>query len=117
MITILVNVKQSTKMSSINQSTRDKIREYVRNCTDEGKYWEDNAETIVHLIENGRIISAKDIVYDEDGTIARIKGTEVKDGVLLLKEKKKVLKAIPLPDNTPIPFVEKLRAQRKVIVL
>lgn len=104
-------------MPSVNQSTRDKIREYVRDCTDKGRYWEDNAETIVHLIENGRIISAKDIVYDEDGTIARIKGTEVKNGVLLLKEKKKTLKAIPLPDNTPIPFVEKLRAQRKVIVL
>jgi hypothetical protein len=104
-------------MPPINQATKEKVREYVKECADEGKYWEDNAESIIHLLENGRIISAKDIVYDEDGAIVRIKGTEVVDGVLLLKEKKKVLKATPLPDNTPIPFVEKLKAQRKVVVL
>lgn len=106
-----------TQMPVMNESTKEKVRKYVEECTEEGKKWEDNADSIIRLLENGRIINTRDIVYDEDGDISRIRGTEVVDGVLLLKEKKKPLKATQLPNNTPIPFIEELRARRKIIVL
>ena len=113
----LVNVKQRSKMPSIDKITREKIRNYVEECTASGKNWEDNANSMCYLIENGKIISEKDIVYADDGTIAKIRGTEVRDGVLLLKEKKKPLKVTEIKDNEPIPFIQDLRARRKVIVL
>lgn len=113
----MVNVKQITMMPSINDLTKNKVRKYVQECTGLGKNWEDNADSICHLVENGRIISEKDIVYDEDGTVVKIRGTEVVGGVLLLKEKKKPLKVTIIPDNAPIPFIEELRARRKVIRL
>ena len=103
-------------MPSIDYSTKEKIRRYVQECASPDMNWEDNADSICHLIENGRLISERDIVY-EDGIIIRIKGTEVVDGVLLLKEKKRPLKITPEKNNAPIPFIEKLRAQRKVITL
>jgi|ERR1700761_2178241 len=100
---------------------KDKIRKYVEKCTNYEKNWESNADSICYLIENGKIISEKDIVYADDGTIAKIKGTEVRDGVLLLKEKKKPLKATVIKDNEPIPFIEDLRnsqaTRRKIMVL
>jgi hypothetical protein len=55
-------------------------------------------------------------VYDGD-VIVKIRGTEIVDGVLLLKEKKKPIKAIAQRNNAPIPFIEELRAKRKVVVL
>jgi hypothetical protein len=116
MTLVLVNVKRSEKMPPMSQETRRRVREYVQECTGDGKNWENNADSIIHLLDNGRLISTKDIAYAEDGSIAKIRGTEVVDGVLLLKEKKKPLKATTLTNNTPIPFIEKLRAQRKVNV-
>ncbi len=104
-------------MPSIDTSTREKIRKFVEKCANSEGNWENNADTICFLIENGKIISEKDIVYADDGTIAKIKGTEVRDGVLLLKEKKKPLKVTEQKDNEPIPFIEDLRARRKVVAL
>lgn len=104
-------------MPSIDRSTKNKIRKYVEECTEPGKNWENNANSICHLIENGRIIGEKDIVYDENGEIVKIRGTEVRDGVLLLKEKKKPLKVTAMPNNAPIPFIDELRARRKVVTL
>ena len=104
-------------MPSIDASTREKVRRFVQECTSPGKNWENNADSICHLIENSKLISEKDIVYAEDGTITKIKGTEVVDGVLLLKEKKKPLKATVIHSNAPIPFIEELRARRRVVLL
>jgi hypothetical protein len=114
---LLVNVKQATKMPSIDRTTREKIRKYVEECTAPRKNWETNADSICYLIEGAKIIGEKDIVYADDGTIAKIRGTEVRDGVLLLKEKKKPLKVTEMKDNEPIPFIQDLRARRKVVVL
>ncbi|KAI1290496.1 hypothetical protein EDD11_009226, partial [Mortierella claussenii] len=108
---VLVNVKRNEITPSIDKSTKGKIREYVKECTGEGKNWEDNADAMCHIIENGRLVGEKDIVYAEDGSIARIKGTEVVNGVLLLKERKKQTKATVLLDNRPIPALEKIRLQ------
>jgi hypothetical protein len=113
---VLVNVNKTAKMPSIDPSTRDKICKYVQGCTGPGKNWEDNADSICHLIENGKLIGEKDIVYD-NGKIIKIKGTEVVDGVLLLKEKKKPLKVTAMPNNAPIPFIDELRARRRIILL
>lgn len=112
----MVNVKQITIMPAITNLTKDKVRRYVQECIGSGRNWEDNADSICHLIENGRIISEKDIVYDEDGTVMKIRGTEIVDGILLLKEKKKPLKVTVIPDNTPIPFIEELRARRRKVI-
>jgi hypothetical protein len=113
---ILVNVKQTANMPSIDQPTRKKVYNYVEKLAVPGKNWEDNADAICHLIENGKIISEKDIVYADDGSITKIKGTEVHDGVLLLREKKKPLKATVVRSSEPIPFIEDLR-RRKITVL
>lgn len=114
---ILVNLKQTLKMPSVDQLTRKKIYNYVEKiATDEEnvKNWENNADAICHLMENGKIISEKDIVYADDGTIVKIKGTEIQDGVLLLKEKKKPLKTTIIRSNEPVPFIEDLRNLRNL---
>jgi hypothetical protein len=111
---ILVNLKQTLKMPSVDQLTRKKIYNYVEKNATNGKNWEDNADAICHLMENGKIISEKDIVYADDGSIIKIKGTEIQDGVLLLKEKKKPLKTTIIKSNEPVPFIEDLRNRRKI---
>lgn len=104
------------KMPSIDPSTRDKIHRYVKECTDPANNWKHSAEHICNLIEKGIVINERNIVYD-NGVIIKIKGTEIVDGVLLLKEKKKPLKVTAMPNNAPIPFIEELRAKRRTIVL
>jgi hypothetical protein len=107
-------------MRSLDSTTREKIREYIKQSAG-GANWEANADAICYLIENGKILNAKDIKYDEDGDITKIKGTEVKDGVLQLKEKKKSVQSIVEKGDEPIPFVEDLRkmqaTRRRLIVL
>jgi hypothetical protein len=104
-------------MPQIKESTKEKVRDYVKDSVDPRKSWESNADSIVHLLENGKIISEKDIMYDDDGNVVKIKGTQVVDGVLLLKEKKQPLKTVVEPTSGTIPFIEDLRSRRKVITL
>ena len=98
-------------MRSLDNDTKEKIRRYVKKSTDDDT-WETNADAICHLIENGKVINGKAITYDDKGNITSIKGTEVKDGVLQLKEKKQSAQPIIERSTDPIPFVEDLRKIR-----
>jgi hypothetical protein len=99
-------------MHSIRLSTKIAVEEYVRRCTSHDKNWEENANTISHMIETG-FISEKNITYNPDGTIYDIKGTEVRDGVVQLKDvKKKRPPSVTITEKEAIPFIEELRNTR-----
>lgn len=104
-------------MPSIDAPTTQKIRKYVQECATPGTNWEYNADSICHLIGHGKLISERDIVYADDGSIAKIRGTEVVDGVLLLKEKKKPLKATTVKHEEVNPLIEEIRAKHKTLIL
>lgn len=96
-------------MHSIRLSTKVALEEYVRRSTSHGKNWEENAKTICHLVETG-FISEKNISYDSDGMISSIRGTEVRDGIVQLKEiKKKVAPLVVFKEGEKIPYIEELR--------
>lgn len=55
-------------------------------------------------------ISEKNIVYNTDGNISDIKGTEIRDGIVQLKEmKKKRSTSNTITEKDAIPFIEELR--------
>lgn len=93
----------------MDDQTKEKVSEYVRKNTREGRDWRSIAETICFMLEKSKFISAKNICYDSEGNVTDIRGMEVRDGILQIKEKKKILKAIIVQDDTPNPLIEQLR--------
>lgn len=101
-------------MHQLSQELQEKITTFVHDKIPDGN-WESVSGTLCHLIANGKIISEKDISYSEDGEIRKIKGIEVRDGAIQIKEKKKPLVAKVETQNEPIPFIEQLRNRRRLV--
>lgn len=106
----------------MNPELQAKVLDFVEKNTDEGKNWRAVADVICFMLEKGSAIGIRDIRYDSEGVIIGIKGTEVRDGVLQIKEKKKPIKAIVVEDDTSNPLIDELRKsprspRRRTVVL
>lgn len=93
----------------MDNQTRTKVREYVKDITFDGGDWNAVADAICFALEKGTIITTRSITYDAKGEVVGIKGMEVREGILQFKEKKKPIKAVVEEDDTPNPILEQLR--------
>lgn len=103
-------------MSQLSPETREKIANFVRSVVVDGN-WESVSDNLCYMINNGKIISERDISYAPNGDIYKIKGVETDDNMIQIKEKKKPLVATLERGNEPIPMLEELRNRRRRVAL
>lgn len=91
----------------------EQLEIYVKRVTKSTKNRKENTRMLKWFLESG-MLDKNGIIYDEDGEIVRIKGTEIKEGVLQLKEGS-IQKTVPIIHDSGgiIPHIESLKELKK----